>query len=82
MMDAEAVLVCGFHDVTELKRHEETASRLAAIVGSTEDAIVSLTVDGTVQTWNRGAERLYGYAAEDIVGRSVVKLAPPELQAE
>jgi two-component system, OmpR family, sensor histidine kinase VicK len=69
-------------DVTELKRAERPVRRLAAIVESSEDAIFSKTLDGTIDTWNPGAERLYGYAAEEIIGRPVSVLVPPERAGE
>ncbi len=65
-------------DVTERKRAEEVRSRLATIVESSEDAIVSRAADGTIISWNGGAENLYGYAAEEVVGRSNAFLYPPE----
>jgi PAS domain S-box-containing protein len=55
-------------------------SQLAAIVDSAEDAIISATLDGTILTWNAGAERLYGYSAGEIVGRSIGLTYPPEQQ--
>jgi PAS domain S-box-containing protein len=69
-------------DVSERKRAEETQARLAAIVESSEDAIFAKGLDGTVLTWNRGAERMYGYTAAEAVGRPVSLLAPPELAGE
>jgi two-component system cell cycle sensor histidine kinase/response regulator CckA len=58
------------------------AARLAAIVQSSDDAIVSKRLDGVVLTWNPAAERIFGYAAEEMVGSSIFKLIPPELHAE
>src|SRR5262249_5350445 len=51
---------------------------LAAIVESSEDAIISKTLDGTVLTWNAGAERLYGYSAEEAIRRNMSFLLPPD----
>ncbi|MBN9523634.1 PAS domain S-box protein, partial [bacterium] len=69
-----AVLV--FRDVTEARRAVEARLYLAAIVESSDDAIIGLTPDGRVASWNRGAERLYGYTATEMVGRPVAVLAP------
>ncbi len=55
---------------------------LAEIVQSTDDAILSKTLNGTVTSWNRAAERMYGYSAKEIVGRNVTLLMPPDLPNE
>jgi two-component system, cell cycle sensor histidine kinase and response regulator CckA len=62
----------------ELQRNEQRMARLAAIVESSDDAIVGKTLDGTVTSWNSGAEALYGYGADEMVGRSTAILSPPE----
>jgi diguanylate cyclase (GGDEF)-like protein/PAS domain S-box-containing protein len=65
-------------DVTDRRFAEQENLRLAAIVESSEDAIMALTLDGILVSWNRGAERLYGYSAAEITGRHASLLAPPE----
>jgi PAS domain S-box-containing protein len=65
-------------DTTERKRAEEAKSRLAAIVQSSDDAIIGKTLDGVITSWNFGAERLYGYTADEVVGRSISLLVPPD----
>ena len=74
--------VWSFRDVTERNRADEARFRLAAIVESSDDAIVSKTLDGVITTWNQGAERMFGYAADEIVGRPVTVLIPPDRQHE
>jgi PAS domain S-box-containing protein len=69
-------------DITDRKKLEETLSRYAAIVETTEDAIISETLDGIVTTWNVGAERIFGYTASEIVGSPVTILIPPALREE
>jgi PAS domain S-box-containing protein len=71
-----AVLV--FRDVADRQDAEEAKARLAAIVESSEDAIVSKTLDGVIRSWNAGAERLFGYTAAEAVGRPITLIIPPE----
>lgn len=71
-----------FQDVTERRRAEEGLARLAAIVASSDDAIISRTLEGTITTWNTGSQRLYGYAAGEAIGRNVSFLLPPDRQPE
>ena len=64
------------------KLAEDTARLLSAIVESSEDAIVSKSLDGTIQTWNAGAERLFGYRSEDALGRHISLIIPHDRLAE
>ncbi len=69
-------------DTTETKIAEKERSRLAAIIEYSEGGVVSITPDGTIVGWNEGAERQYGYPAEEIIGCSLSVLFPPEQHAE
>ena len=74
---------CGFvTDISERKRMAEMQVRLAAVVESSDDAIISKGLDGLVATWNPGAERLFGYSAAETVGQAMRGCIPPELVAE
>src|SRR5215217_1475066 len=62
-------------DITERKRVEEASARLAAIIESSDDAIIGKTLDGVITSWNRGAQKIYGYSAEEVVGKPINILA-------
>src|SRR5215208_3815036 len=65
-------------DITERKQAEEVRARLAAIVESSEDAIIAKTLDGIITDWNRGAKKIYGYSAQEVLGKPINILVPPD----
>jgi PAS domain S-box-containing protein len=67
-----------FQDITQRKQSERANSLLAAIVGSSDDAIVSKNLDGVITSWNKGAERLFGHTAEEAVGKPVTLVIPAD----
>jgi two-component system CheB/CheR fusion protein len=73
---------CFTRDITEQKRAEIARSHLAALVESSDDAIVSKTLTGIIQTWNKGAERMFGYTAAEMIGQPVMKLVPADRAQE
>src|SRR5438270_8267423 len=69
-------------DVTQRRTHSRSNEHLAAIVDSSDDAITDTAPGGIITSWNRGAERLYGYTAAEAVGQSIEMIIPPELRDE
>ncbi len=65
-------------DITERKRAEESAHQLVAIVESSDDAIVGKSLDGTITSWNHAAQRIYGYRADEMIGKPISLLVPPD----
>lgn len=80
---ADGLLVsAAVRDVSDRKAAEARINELAALVESSQDAILAHTLDGYITYWNAAAQRLYGYTAEEVIGRHVSLLAPPELRGE
>ena len=69
-------------DITERKRAETAAMRLAAVVQSSHDAVAANTLNGIITDWNQSAERIFGYKPKEIIGKSVLTLIPKDLQSE
>ncbi|MFI5365935.1 MAG: PAS domain S-box protein, partial [Candidatus Binatia bacterium] len=72
------IIQCNVRDISERKQSEAERAHIAAIVDSCEDAIIGKTLDGVITSWNRAAERLYGYSATEVVGRPISLLVPPD----
>lgn len=71
-----------FRDITEKKQSEKTIQQIAAIVENSEDAIISMSPSGRIRSWNKGAMKLYGYTAGEILEQSALILIPPESQEQ
>ncbi|MBI2953868.1 MAG: PAS domain S-box protein [Chloroflexi bacterium] len=78
--DTGAVMgaVATYVDISERKRAEESMARLASIVEFSNDAVIGRTLDGTITSWNPAAERMFGYSAEEVVGKSLSIVFPPD----
>ncbi|MET0646229.1 MAG: PAS domain S-box protein [Pyrinomonadaceae bacterium] len=75
-------VVLVFHDVTEARKVERARALQAAIVESSSEAVIGKTLDGTITSWNAAAERMYGHAAEEAVGRHISFIVPDELRED
>ena len=75
---AGILVTAAIRDISVRKAAEERLAHLAALVESSDEAIFSKALDGTVLSWNRGAEKLYGYTPQQIVGRPISLLLPPD----
>ncbi len=75
-------VVLVFRDVSQRRLSEAVSARLAAIIESSDDAIIGKDLDGVITSWNAGAERLYGYTAREVVGRKVTLLMPSDRRNE
>lgn len=80
--DGNALILLAFRDITEAKQAERTTSLLAAIVDSSDDAIVSKKLDGMITSWNKSAERLFGYAPTEAIGQHITLIVPWERRSE
>jgi PAS domain S-box-containing protein len=79
LVTARGPLVLGVgRDVSERVRAEQARARLASIVEFSEDAIIGKDLDGKVFSWNRGAEKIFGYTADEMIGQSITRIVPPE----
>ncbi|MCK9297010.1 MAG: PAS domain S-box protein [Desulfobulbaceae bacterium] len=72
----DGITIC-FTDITERKKADEVRARLAAIVASADDGIIGQDLNGIIQTWNAGAEHIFGYKAEEVIGKPLSLLVPP-----
>ena len=78
----QKVIQCNVRDITDRKRGEAALIRLAAIIESSDDAIISKDLDGIVTSWNKGAKKIFGYTDGEMVGTSIMRLVPAGQQEE
>jgi PAS domain S-box-containing protein len=77
LVDGQTVIQCNIRDVTERMRAADASRLLSSIVECSDDAIIGKSLDGIVLSWNQGAERIYGYSFEEMVGQPISRLVPP-----
>lgn len=82
ILDKEKMFIAIVRDITKRKEAEKNFARIAAIVESSDDAIIGMTPDGTITDWNHGAEKLYGYIAKEMIGKSIAILIPKDRAGE
>ncbi|HEX8059940.1 MAG TPA: PAS domain S-box protein, partial [Cyclobacteriaceae bacterium] len=84
LLDDKSVgaLVFNYRDITERRKFEEQQALFTSLVNSSGDAIISKNLDGTITSWNRGAQTLFGYTAQEAVGENIMVLVPPDLRKE
>ncbi len=76
------LIIATVKDITERKKIDEYRSRLSAIIESSDDAITGKTLDGIITSWNKGAEALYGYSSEEVIGKHFFLIVPPACKSE
>src|SRR6266436_8366228 len=77
-VDSSPIFFAYLRDITERKRNEEASGHLAAIVESSEDAIVSKDLNGIITSWNGGAEKLFGFSADQVINKPITVIIPPD----
>ncbi|MDD1674754.1 MAG: PAS domain S-box protein, partial [Methanomicrobiales archaeon] len=80
--DGQKGITIVMENVTELRHLQEMQAFLASIVESSDDAIIGKTTDGTIVSWNQGAQQIYGFSAGEIIGRNIAELTPPGFEGE